>query len=116
MPASSSACWRAEASYQAAAISGAGVSESLLGWADRGILTFDQNLNACRLLTECVDIPLLADADIGYGNALTVHFVVRAFEKAKATWRDERVVGPDDEGRLEPKMCFSPRRSCHGDL
>jgi 2-methylisocitrate lyase-like PEP mutase family enzyme len=68
--------------YEAAAISGAGVSESLLGWADRGILTFDQNLNVCRLLTECVDIPLLADADTGYGNALTVHFVVRAFEKA----------------------------------
>ncbi len=41
--------------YQAAAISGAGVSESLLGWADRGILTFDQNLNVCRLLAECVD-------------------------------------------------------------
>ena len=35
-----------EAGYRAAAISGAGISESLLGWADRGILTFDQNLRA----------------------------------------------------------------------
>ena len=71
-----------EAGYRAAAISGAGISESLLGWADRGILTFDQNLAACRHLAECVDIPLLADADTGYGNAVTVGFVVRAFEKA----------------------------------
>jgi 2-methylisocitrate lyase-like PEP mutase family enzyme len=70
------------AGYKAAAITGAGLSESLLGWADRGILTFDENLHACRHLVECAGIPLLADADTGYGNALNVHFVVRAFEKA----------------------------------
>lgn len=68
--------------YKAAAITGAGLSESLLGWADRGILTFDDNLRACRALAECSTIPLLADADTGYGNALNVYFVARAFEKA----------------------------------
>lgn len=68
--------------YEAAAISGAGVSESLLGWADKGILTFDQNLAACRAMAECCELPLLADADTGYGNALNVHFTVRAFEAA----------------------------------
>ncbi len=66
----------------AAAISGAGISESVLGWADRGILTFDENLRACRALADCCNIPLLADADTGYGNALNVHFVTRAFEQA----------------------------------
>ena len=70
------------AGYKAAAITGAGLSESLLGWPDRGLLTFDQNLHACRLLTECTDLPLSADADTGYGNAMNVHFVTRAFEKA----------------------------------
>jgi 2-methylisocitrate lyase-like PEP mutase family enzyme len=70
------------AGYQAAAISGAGLSESLLGWADRGILTFDENLRACRALAECTSLPLLADADTGYGNALNVYFVTRAFEQA----------------------------------
>ncbi|HXF55880.1 MAG TPA: oxaloacetate decarboxylase [Hyphomicrobiaceae bacterium] len=68
--------------YKAAAISGAGVSESVLGWADRGILTFDENLRACRALAACVGIPLLADADTGYGGPLNVYFVVRAFEQA----------------------------------
>ena len=48
--------------FKAAAISGAGISESVLGWA--------------------CNIPLLADADTGYGNALNVHFVTRAFEQA----------------------------------
>ena len=68
--------------FKAAAITGAGVSENLLGWADRGILTFDENLRACRALAECCNIPLLADADTGYGNALNVYFVTRAFEQA----------------------------------
>src|SRR6185436_11948856 len=60
--------------YKAAAITGAGLSENILGWADRGILTFDENLHACRALAECTNIPLLADADTGYGNALNVYF------------------------------------------
>jgi 2-methylisocitrate lyase-like PEP mutase family enzyme len=68
--------------FKAAAVTGAGISESVLGWADRGILTFDENLRACRALAECCTIPLLADADTGYGNALNVHFVTRAFEQA----------------------------------
>src|SRR4051794_4486413 len=68
--------------YRAAAISGAGLSENVLGWADRGILTFDENLRACRALAQCTSIPLLADADTGYGNALNVYFVARAFEQA----------------------------------
>ena len=73
--------------FKAAAITGAGISESVLGWADRGILTFDENLRACRALADCCTIPLLADADTGYGNALNVHFVTRAFEQA-GTRRD----------------------------
>ena len=72
----------ADMGYPAAAISGAGVSESALGWADRGVLSFDENLRTCRALAACTEIPLLADADTGYGNALNVHFTVRAFEVA----------------------------------
>ena len=84
--------------YQAAAISGAGVSENFLGWADRGILTFDDNLRVCRALAECTTIPLLADADTGYGNALNVHFVVRAFEAAG-------IVAISIEDQASPKRC-----------
>jgi 2-methylisocitrate lyase-like PEP mutase family enzyme len=84
--------------YQAAAISGAGVSENFLGWADRGILTFDDNLRVCRALAECTNIPILADADTGYGNALNVHFVVRAFEAAG-------IVAISIEDQVSPKRC-----------
>ena len=70
------------AGFKAAAISGAGVSENLLGWPDRGILGFEENLQVCGHLADCANIPLLADADTGYGNGVNVHFTVRAFEKA----------------------------------
>ena len=45
------------AGYRAAAISGAGVSENFLGWADRGVLTFEDNLRVCRALADRVAIP-----------------------------------------------------------
>jgi 2-methylisocitrate lyase-like PEP mutase family enzyme len=87
-----------QAGFQAAAISGAGVSESLLGWADRGVLTFEENLRVCSALADCTAIPLLADADTGYGNAMNVHFVVRAFEKAG-------VAAISIEDQVWPKRC-----------
>ncbi len=88
----------ADMGYRAAAISGAGVSESMLGWADRGVLGFDDNLRTCRALADCTDIPLLADADTGYGNALNVHFTVRAFEAAG-------LAAVSIEDQVWPKRC-----------
>ncbi len=67
--------------FETATISGAGVSESRLGWADRGILTFKDNVNACAEIASCCDLKLVADADTGYGNAVNVHFTVKAFER-----------------------------------
>lgn len=70
------------AGFRTASISGAGVSESRMGWADRGVMTFDENLANARRLADCTELLLRADADTGYGNAMNVYFVVRAFEKA----------------------------------
>jgi 2-methylisocitrate lyase-like PEP mutase family enzyme len=96
--------------YKAAAISGAGLSESLLGWADRGILTFDDNLRACRALARCTALPLLADADTGYGNALNVYFVARAFEQAGlAAISIEDQVWPKRCGHLAGKAVIPAR-------
>ena len=95
--------------YNAAAISGAGLSESLLGFADRGILTFDQNLRACEQLAACTSMPLLADADTGYGNALNVHFVTRAFERAGLA-----AISVEDQESVEKHLSFC--RTCCGEL
>jgi 2-methylisocitrate lyase-like PEP mutase family enzyme len=95
------------AGFRAAAISGAGVSESRMGWADRGVMTFEENLNNARRLADCTDLLLRADADTGYGNAMTVHFVVRAFEKAgMAALMIEDQVWPKRCGHMAGKACI----------
>ena len=68
--------------FKTGAISGAGTSESRLGWADRGLMGFEENLDNARRIADCTGLLLQADADTGYGNAVNVYFVVRAFEKA----------------------------------
>jgi 2-methylisocitrate lyase-like PEP mutase family enzyme len=95
------------AGFKTASISGAGVSESRMGWADRGVMTFEENLNNARRLADCTDLLLRADADTGYGNAMTVHFVVRAFEKAgMAALMIEDQVWPKRCGHMAGKSCI----------
>jgi 2-methylisocitrate lyase-like PEP mutase family enzyme len=95
------------AGFKTASISGAGVSESRMGWADRGVMTFEENLNNARRLADCTDLLLRADADTGYGNAMTVHFVVRAFEKAgMAALMFEDQVWPKRCGHMAGKSCI----------
>lgn len=68
--------------FKSGAISGAGLSESRLGFPDRGLMGFEENVANCRKLAECCDLLLHADGDTGYGNAVNVYFVTQAFEKA----------------------------------
>ena len=84
--------------FKSGSISGAGLSESTLGWADVGILSYEANVSRSRDIAACVDIPLSADADTGYGNAVNVFFTVRGFEAAG-------VDGIMLEDQVSPKRC-----------
>lgn len=84
--------------FKSGSISGAGLSETNLGWADVGLMGFEENLHASRNIAACVDIPLSADADTGYGNAINVFFVTRAFEAAS-------IDGIMLEDQVWPKRC-----------
>lgn len=86
------------AGFDAGFITGSGVSEASLGWADMGIMGLEENVRVARALAGCCDLPLLADADTGYGNAVNVHFTVRAFEQAG-------VAGVMLEDQVWPKRC-----------
>jgi len=68
--------------FRSASISGAGTSESRMGWADRGVMGLEENLANARRIADCSGLLLQADADTGYGNAINVYLVTRAFEKA----------------------------------
>ena len=81
--------------FRTASVSGAGVSESKIGWPDRGIMGFGENVDACRKLASFSGLLLQADADTGYGNAMNVYFTVRGFEDAgMAAVMIEDQVGP----------------------
>jgi 2-methylisocitrate lyase-like PEP mutase family enzyme len=69
------------AGFLAARISGAGLSETKLGWPDVGIMGYDANLKASSDLAACTSIPLLADGDSGYFQELNELVGLEAIQK-----------------------------------
>ncbi len=84
--------------FRTAATTGAGLANALLAQPDIGILSLLENAAACRNLARAVSIPLMADADTGYGNAVTVYHAVQYFEESG-------VVGINLEDQVWPKRC-----------
>ncbi|MCR9222360.1 MAG: isocitrate lyase/PEP mutase family protein [Alphaproteobacteria bacterium] len=84
--------------FKTACTTGAGLANSRLGVPDVGIMGLTDNVDACRMMARSVDIPLMADADTGYGNAVTVFHTTRYFE-------DAGIAGINIEDQLSPKRC-----------
>src|SRR6201997_4265666 len=61
-----------EAGFDAAYMTGFGSAASLLGRPDVGLLTMSEMVDNARRIAATVGIPVIADADTGYGNALNV--------------------------------------------
>lgn len=68
------------AGFDAVMTSGFGVSASLLGMPDAELYTMTENAGVVRNVANVIDIPLIADMDTGYGNAINVMRSVREFE------------------------------------
>jgi 2,3-dimethylmalate lyase len=62
-------------------ISGSGQHRAL-GFADAGLLTLTEMINKAREISDAVNIPIVSDAETGYGNAVNVVRAMREFEKA----------------------------------
>jgi len=87
------------AGYATASTSGAGIANSRLGKSESlGVMSLLENVDACRAIAGAVDIPVMADADTGYGNAVTVFQTAQYFEAAG-------VVGINIEDQSYPKRC-----------
>ena len=71
---------------------------SLLGRPDIGLLTGSQMVDNARRIAGAVDVPVIADADTGYGNAINVMETVHAYEAAG-------VSGIHLEDQVAPKRC-----------
>ena len=83
--------------FQAIYLSGASLSATF-GLPDVGLITLTEFANEARLLTQATSLPLLCDADTGFGEALNVERTVRLFENAGAA-------GIHLEDQELPKRC-----------
>jgi carboxyvinyl-carboxyphosphonate phosphorylmutase len=78
-------------------VTGGGIARSM-GYPDMGLLTMSEVISRVKNMVDVTEIPVLADADTGYGNALNVMRTVREFETVG-------VAGIHIEDQITPKKC-----------
>jgi 2-methylisocitrate lyase-like PEP mutase family enzyme len=86
-----------QAGFDAVYMTGAGTAATL-GYPDYGLLTMSEMVENAARITAAVTVPVVADADTGYGNELNVFRMVREYER-----RDVAGVHIEDQGF--PKRC-----------
>jgi methylisocitrate lyase len=87
-----------QAGFKAVYMTGSGAAMDLLGLPDLGFLTMSEMLAHARNIVQATSLPVIADADTGYGNALNVMRTVREYEGAG-------VAGLHIEDQVAPKRC-----------
>jgi carboxyvinyl-carboxyphosphonate phosphorylmutase len=86
------------AGFPAVYMTGSGVATTLLGVPDVGLITLTEMTWVARCIASAVEVPVIADADTGYGNAVNVMRTVREYEHAG-------VAGIHIEDQVSPKRC-----------
>ena len=84
--------------FKALQVSGFGLSATYLGLPDMGFISFGEVLNFTRNIVNAVNIPVMADADTGYGNAISAMRVTEEFIRIGAA-------GMNIEDQVFPKRC-----------
>jgi len=93
------------AGFPAVYMTGFGTSASYLGRPDVGLMTMAEMVDQARRIALAVDVPVIADADTGYGNPINVIRTVRAYENAGvAAIHIEDQVMPKKCGHMEGKQ------------
>src|SRR5262245_27946424 len=86
------------AGFDALYLSGAGVTNSLTGFPDIALLTLTEMAQQARYVAQATTLPVIADADTGYGEVLNVARAVREMEHAG-------LAGIHLEDQVAPKRC-----------
>lgn len=86
------------AGFEAVYMTGGGTALARVGMPDVGLITMTEMVQNAAAIAEAVSIPLIADADTGYGNQLNVRRTVREYERAG-------VAGIHLEDQIFPKKC-----------
>ena len=84
--------------FKAVQVSGFGLAATYLGLPDMAFISFTEVLNFTRNIVDAVSIPVMADADTGYGNSINAMRVTEQFIKAGTA-------GMNLEDQVFPKRC-----------
>lgn len=87
-----------QAGFQAVHMTGSGTSASMLGYPDLGFTSVSEQATNAKNIVLAVDVPVIMDADAGYGNAMSTWRAIREFERAG-------IVGCHLEDQVNPKRC-----------
>lgn len=74
-----------EAGFEALYLSGASIAYTRLGRPDIGLVSMSEVADTIALIRDRTSVPLIVDADTGFGNALNVQRTMRVFERAGAS-------------------------------
>lgn len=87
-----------QSGFKALQVSGFGLSASYLGLPDMAFIGFSDVVHFTKNIVDAVEIPVMADADTGYGNSINAMYVTREFIRAGAA-------GMNIEDQVFPKRC-----------
>ena len=86
------------AGFEAVYMTGFGTAASMFGLPDIGLITMTEMIENAKRISDAVNIPVIADADTGYGNHLNVTRTLREYERAG-------VAAIHIEDQVFPKRC-----------
>ena len=84
--------------FEAVYLSGAGLTNTYLGMPDLGFISLTEIAQHTATLRDAVALPIIVDADTGFGNALNVRHTIRTLERAGAS-------AIQLEDQVSPKRC-----------
>jgi 2-methylisocitrate lyase-like PEP mutase family enzyme len=84
--------------FEAVYLSGAGLTNTFLGLPDLGFIGLPELVQHTAAIRDAVQLPIIVDADTGFGNALNVRHTVRSLERAGAS-------AIQLEDQVSPKRC-----------
>lgn len=88
----------ADLGFEAIYLSGAGLTNTYLGMPDLGFISLPEIAQHTATIRDATDLPIVVDADTGFGNALNVRHTVRTLERAGAS-------AIQLEDQVNPKRC-----------
>ena len=84
--------------FEVVYVTGAGIANMQLGLPDLGLTTISEVSNTVASISDVVELPIIVDADTGFGNALNVIRTIKTLEKSGAS-------GIQIEDQVFPKRC-----------